>query len=168
MIAFKSMFKTGLKTGFKARLLVPATAMLMVAGTAHADNLPLERIDDVLGHASTFGFTHLEEIEAKRGNSVEIEGWLDEEWYADARLSLDTGESLKEERKRLISGAWGMSEADVRQAIDVARNEGMVEFEEMKIDRQGMIEIEGRGDQGREIEVEVRQGSDTASHVEHD
>ncbi|GHE19912.1 PepSY domain-containing protein [Halomonas urumqiensis] len=153
---------------FKTRLLIPATAMMMVAGVAQANSLSLDRVDEVLEHASNFGFTHVEEIEAKSGNTIEIEGWLDEEWYADARLSLETGESLKEERERLVTGAWGMSEADVRQALEVARAEGMVDVEEIKIDKQGMIEIEGMDENGRELEVEVRQGSDTAHRVEHD
>lgn len=153
---------------FKRMLIVPAAAMFMTAGVAQADYLPLDRLDDVLGHASQFGFTHYEEIEVKSGDSVEIEGWLDDEWYADVRLSLSDGETLKEERKRLITGAWGMSEDDLRQAFDVAREEGMVDFEEIQIDKRGMIEIEGRDDSGRDLEVYVRQGENSASSVDRD
>ena len=41
-------------------------------------------------------------------------------------FSLDNGETLQEQRERQITGAWGMSEDDIRQALDVASQEGMV------------------------------------------
>ncbi len=48
-----------------------------MAGSAQADgSLGLDRIDAVLDRAQTFGFTHIEEIEAKGRDAVEIEaGW---------------------------------------------------------------------------------------------
>ncbi|MCL7941721.1 PepSY domain-containing protein [Halomonas sp. ATCH28] len=154
---------------FKTTLMGSMAALMLAAGAAQADDrLAMERLDGVLEHATAFGFTHFEEIEAKSGNSVEVEGWLDDEWYADARLSLDSGESLKEERKRLITGAWGMREDDVRQAFDVAISEGMIEFEEINIDEAGKIEIEGRDADGREIEITTRLGESGVIEVEHD
>lgn len=152
----------------KALVGVPVTALLMAAGVAHADRLAMDRLDEILAAADDYGITHFEEIEAKGGDSVEIEGWIDDEWYVDVRFSLSDGETLQEERERRVSGAWGMSEEDVRSVFAIAASEGMVEFEEIQIDKQGMIEIEGDDERGREIEVYVRQGSDSASSVDRD
>lgn len=153
----------------KTLMLVPAATLAMTVGVAHADDgLALGRVDQVLDHATSYGFTHFEEIEAKSRDSVEVEGWLDDEWYADVRLSMADGESLKEERQRMITGAWGMTADDVRQAFDAASTEGVVDFEEIKVKKDGSIEIEGRNDQGRELEITTRLGESGVTHVERD
>ena len=154
----------------KKMLLIPTSALLLAAaaGSAQADSLPMDRIDDVLTHSNDYGFSHYEEISVKGRGRVEVEGWLDEEWYADVDFSLDNGETLEEKRERLITGAWGMSEDDIRQALDVARQEGMVEFEDLDIDKSGIIDIEGRGENGRELEISVRQGSSDVTQIDRD
>lgn len=152
----------------KRVLLAPTCAVLLAAGSAQADYLSIDRLDDVLSTATSYGFTHFEEIEIKSRGRVGIEGWLEDEWYVDAEFSIDSGETLKEERKQLITGAWGMSEEDIRQAFAVAQAEGMAEFEEIDIDKRGMIEIEGRDQNGRELEIKLRQGSDQISSVDRD
>lgn len=154
---------------FKTLMIASATALTLVAGSAQADgNLGLDRVDAVLERAQTFGFTHIEEIEAKGRDVVEVEGWLDDEWYADVRLPLDGGDPLREERKRLVTGAWGMTAEDVRQAFTSAGTEGMTAFESLQIDEAGRIEIEGRGQNGRELEITTRQGQDGVVAVEND
>ncbi|TVP52595.1 MAG: PepSY domain-containing protein [Halomonas sp.] len=152
----------------KKMLLIPTSALLLAAGSAQADYVAVDRIDDILAHAADYGFSHYEEIKVKSRGRAEVEGWLDDEWYADVEFAIDDGETLKEERKRLVSGAWGMSEEDVRQALNVAQAEGMAEFEEIEIDKSGMIDIEGRDENGRELEISLRQGSDQVSAVDRD
>ncbi|MGO2243214.1 MAG: PepSY domain-containing protein [Halomonas sp.] len=154
----------------KKMLLIPTSALLLAAaaGSAQADSLPMDRIDDVLTHASDYGFTHYEEISIKSRGRVEVEGWLDDEWYADIDFSLDDGETLQEQRERLVTGAWGMSEDDIRQALNVASQEGMVEFEDLDMDKSGMIDVEGRDENGRELEISVRQGADQVSEIDRD
>ena len=132
------------------------------------DNQPVDRIDDILTYASDYGFTHYEEISIKSRGRAEVEGWLDDEWYADVEFSLDNGDTLKEERKRLITGAWGMSEDDVRQALNIASQEGMMEFEEIEIDKNGTIDIEGRDQNGRELDIKMRQGSFQVTEIDRD
>ena len=61
-----------------------------------------------------------------------------------------------------------MSEAEVRLAMEVAVAEGMAEFEEVEIKRDGLIEIEGRDEDGRELEVTTRRGEEEALKVERD
>jgi hypothetical protein len=154
----------------KKMLLIPTSALLpaAAAGSAQADTQPLDRIDDILTYANDYGFSHIEEINVDDRGRVEVEGWLDDEWYADVDFSIDNGESLQEERKRLITGAWGMSEEDVRQAIDAARQEGMTEFESIDIDKSGIIEVEGREQNGRELELSLRQGSFDVTQMDRD
>ncbi|MGO3004429.1 MAG: PepSY domain-containing protein [Halomonas sp.] len=154
----------------KKMLLIPTSALLLAAaaGSAQADSLPMDRIDDVLTHAGDYGFTHYEEISIKSRGRVEVEGWLDDEWYADIDFSLDDGETLQEQRERLVTGAWGMSEDDIRPALNVASQEGMVEFEDLDMDKSGMIDVEGRDENGRELEISVRQGADQVSEIDRD
>ncbi|MGP9764619.1 PepSY domain-containing protein [Halomonas sp. AOP13-D3-9] len=154
----------------KKMLLIPTSALLLAAAasTAQADSLPMDRIDDVLTHANDYGFSHYEEISIESRSRVEVEGWLDDEWYADVDFSLDNGETLQEQRERQITGAWGMSEDDIRQALDVASQEGMVEFESLDIGKSGIIDIEGRGENGRELEISVRQGSSDVTQIDRD
>ncbi|MGQ7262506.1 PepSY domain-containing protein [Vreelandella sp. V005] len=155
----------------KKMLLIPTSALLLAAaaGNVQADDaLAMDRIDDVLNHANNYGFSHYEEISIESSNRVEVEGWLDEEWYADVDFSLDNGETLQEQRERQITGAWGMSEDDIRQALDVASQEGMVEFESLDINKNGIIDVEGRGENGRELEISVRQGSSEVTQIDRD
>lgn len=151
-------------------LLIPTSALLLTAavGSAQADSLPLDRIDDVLTYSADYGFTQFEEISIDSRGRVEVEGWLDDEWYADIEFSLDNGETLQEQRERLITGAWGMSEEDIRQALDVARQEGMREFEDIDIDKSGIIDIEGRDENGRELEISLRQGAGEVTGIDRD
>jgi len=155
----------------KKMLLIPTSALLLAAaaGSVQADDaLAMDRIDDVLNHANDYGFSHYEEISIESSNRIEVEGWLDEEWYADVDFSLDNGETLQEQRERQITGAWGMSEDDIRQALDVASQEGMVEFESLDINKNGIIDVEGRGENGRELEISVRQGSSDVTQIDRD
>ncbi|WNL38684.1 PepSY domain-containing protein [Halomonas sp. PAMB 3232] len=157
-------------TSMKKAVLLPASALLLVAttGAAQADRLGLERLDEVLNYTADYGFTHIEELSVEDDSRIEAEGWLDEEWFADIELSLDSGETLKEERERLVSGAWGMSEDDIRQAFEMARQEGMTTFEEIDISRSGIIDIEGQAENGRDIEISVRQGSFEVVEIDRD
>ncbi|MDN6298593.1 MAG: PepSY domain-containing protein [Halomonas sp.] len=154
----------------KKMLLIPTSALLLAAaaGSAQADSLPMDRIDDVLTHANEYGFSHYEEVSIENRGRVEVEGWLDDEWYADVEFSLDNGETLQEQRERLITSAWGMGEDDIRKALDVASQEGMVEFEDLDIDKTGIIDVEGRDKDGHELEISVRQGSSEITQIERD
>jgi len=148
--------------------MMTAGAIMIATGIAPAfagERIAIERKTTMLEHAAEFGFTHFEEIDIKDGDSVDIEGWLDDEWRAEIRFSMADGQSIDEERKRLQSGPWGMTADEVSQALSVAEQEGMVAFEEIEVDKRGMVDIEGVDERGRELEVKLRQGSDTALSV---
>ena len=154
----------------KKMLLIPTSALLLAAaaGSAQADTQPMDRIDDILTYAADYGFSHIEEINVDDRGRVELEGWLDDEWYADVDFSMDNGDTLQEERQRLITGAWGMREDDVRQALNAASQEGMTEFESIDIDKSGIIDVEGREQNGRELELSLRQGSFEVTQMDRD
>lgn len=150
-------------------ILTASLAALLGAATlaqAAGDRLATERFDEVLAQTGDFGFQTFQEIEVKRSDRVEVEGWLDDEWQAEVSFDLASGESLKEERKKRDDGAWGLSEAEVRDAMALAVAEGLVEFEEFQVDRDGRIEIEGYDADDRELEVKIRDGE--VLEVEHD
>lgn len=157
------------RTKQRPLVLVGSLVVLMsAAGLVQAadDRLATERLDKVLTQATDFGFQTFEEIEAKRDGRFEVEGWLDDEWQAEVTFDLASGESLKEERRRRDSGAWGLSEAEVRDAMAVAVAEGLAEFEEIQADRDGRVEIEGYDADGRELEVKSLDGE--VLEVEYD
>ncbi|RTR06320.1 PepSY domain-containing protein [Halomonas nitroreducens] len=154
----------------KMMLTTSLASLLIGAGAAQADEerLSVDRLDSVLEQAAALGFTHYQEIEIKRDERVEVEGWLDDEWQAEVRLALVSGESLEEERQRREGGARGMSEADIRLAMEAAEAEGMAEFAELQIDRDGRIEVGGYDADGRELEVKSLQGELEVVEVEYD
>ncbi|ERS89190.1 PepSY domain-containing protein [Halomonas sp. PBN3] len=150
-------------------ILTASMAALLGAATlaqAADDRLASERLDEVLAQAGDFGFQTYEEIEVKRDDRVEVEGWLDDEWQAEVSFDLASGESLKEERRKRDGGAWGLSEAEVRDAMALAVAEGLVAFEELQVDRDGRVDIEGYDADGRELEVKSRDGE--VLEVEHE
>ncbi len=61
-----------------------------------------------------------------------------------------------------------MNEDEVRLAMEAAVAEGLAEFEEIQVDRDGRVEVEGRDGEGRELEVRSRQGEEGTSEVERD
>lgn len=153
-------------TMFKRFLALPVAALALAGGVAQADRLALDRLDEILERAGDYGFVHYQEIEAEGRDRVDVEGWLDDEWHAEVRLSLRDGSVQRESRERRVSGAWGMNEDEVRRAFELAAAEGMVEFEEIKIGRTGLIEVEGYDGRGRELEIGVREGE--LAHVDRD
>lgn len=139
-------------------LLVPMLAVLPAA--AADDRLPMEDMEGVLAMAADFGFQRYEEIQIEDSDRVEIEGWIDEEWFAEVDFNVRDGSSGKEERERMSSEPSGMSDDAVRQALRIAAAEGMTMFEEIEINRAGHIEVEGRDGDGREIEVVLDQAGE--------
>lgn len=149
-----------------------AAALLLGVGAAQAvyadERLAVERFDAVLQHAEQYGFVMLDEIEIDDDGRVEIEGWLEDQWHAEVTLSVEDGQALHEDRRRLDRDAWGMSFEEARMALTAASGEGLVEIESLDVDASGRVEIEGYDAEGREIEVTTRQGEEGVERVKHD
>ena len=151
----------------KKAILLPlaAGALSIMAASAQAALTP-EQLDAVLSNAKEYGFTHYEEISFDDG-AVDIEGWLGDAWDAEVEFTLD-GKVLKEERKRGNGTARGLSEAEVRQTIEVVGAEGMTRIEEIEIHRGSFIEVEGLDANGRELEIRISRETGEVVHKDYD
>lgn len=150
-----------------ATLATGLTAGLAVVPFAMATG-SIEEAKRALQIGSDHGITHFYSIELDDddSNHLEIEGWIDEQWF----VALDVnraGTILKEERRRRIDGPWGMSAADATHYIDASVAQGMTRIEELKIDTSGHVEVEGEDAQG-ELEVNFSSTQPESISIERD
>lgn len=143
-------------------------ALITLAGSlAHADTLSADQIREGLSHADDYGFTHYIELEAEDRDELEVKGWLDDEWVGDVTFSAD-GTPRKEERSRRDGGAWGMTHDQATATLATAEAQGMTRFEEIKIDRRGRIEVEGKDREGRDLELYIEADTGEVTRVDRD
>lgn len=72
---------------------------------------------------------------------------------------------MKQLDERAVSRSLHVSRS---QAMEIARKEGVVKFEEIDLDDGDEWEIEGRGADGREIEMEISGHTGKITDLEHD
>ena len=151
----------------KTMIVATLTAGLVAAPMAMASGT----IDDstrALQIGSDHGISHFQSIELDNDddNYLEIEGWVDEQWFVELDVRRD-GTIRKEERRKRMDGPWGMTVEDATRYIEASAREGMTRVEELKIDASGHVEVEGDDDQG-ELEVNFRSGDSANATVERD
>ncbi len=78
------------------------------------------------------------------------------------------GDIEREQRRQPRGESYGLTASEVQDYLDAARQQGMAHIEELKIKRNGDIEVEGNDDNGRELEVDFRTGSLDPVKVERD
>ncbi|WP_111655812.1 PepSY domain-containing protein [Isoalcanivorax indicus] len=145
-----------------------AALLCAAASPALSGGLPADDIRDALSHADDYGFIRYIEIDADHDErNIEIEGWLDETWRAEIKLST-SGDRRREERSRHEGGSWGMTLDQVHAAIDTAEAQGMVTFEDIKVDRRGRIEVEGEDREGRDLGLYIADDTGEVTRVERD
>lgn len=137
----------------KLTMRIVAISAVTAAFSARAD-VPVEKVEDALRAGSDYGIQSYKEFDFDDNGKMEIEGWLDEEWFVEIDVS-SQGEVLKEKRQRRIEGAWGMTEARVREVVEAAKTDGMTIIEEINLKPDGIIEVEGEDSLGREIELKL-------------
>lgn len=135
-------------------------------GAPHRGLTP-EQIELALELALEYGFVAFKEIEKEGRNEVEVEGWLDDEWEAEVDFDLATGRILKEERERSRPPGNALSADDLRQLLRVARDAGMVSFDEIELEN-GYAEVEGWDADGREMEIDIELPGFRVLEVEYD
>lgn len=120
---------------------------------------------------SDYGISHFHSIELEDDRdddgSMEIEGWVDGEWYVELDVNSD-GTIRKEQRRKRADGPWGLSAAEAADYIDASVKQGMSRIEEIKIDARGDIEVEGDNADGQELEIDYRTGSMEPTKVDRD
>ncbi len=143
-------------------------AALIVAPLAQASGT----IDDArraVQIGSDYGISHFHSVELEDDHSddgsMEIEGWVDGEWYVELDVNSD-GSIRKEERRKRKDGPWGMSSAETLGYIDASADQGMSRIEEIQVSANGEIEVEGDNADGRELEIDFRTGSMEPTRVD--
>ncbi|WP_100638326.1 hypothetical protein [Marinobacter salexigens] len=120
---------------------------------------------------SDYGISHFSSIELEDDRdddgSMEIEGWVDGEWYVELDVNSD-GSIRKEERRKRTDGPWGLSAAEASDYIDASVNQGMSRIEEINSNARGDIEVEGDNADGQELEIDFRTGSLEPTKVDRD
>ena len=134
----------------KQLTLATVTAALIVP-TAYAA-APTSKLDDALSAGSDYGFTHYHEIEFDDDQEFEIKGQLEDNWVADVEYAND-GRILHEQRERRSNNVTGMTQSQVREAVNAAQDKGMVRIEEIDLRGNDRLKIEGEDGSGRELEI---------------
>lgn len=132
-------------------------------------------LDDVrlaVQSGSDFGLTHFQNIEFdddQEGDNdfIEIEGWLDNNWYVELDMARD-GTVTREDRRKRDSGPKGLTADETLSYVQASAEEGMTQFDEIDVDDSGRIEVEGDDNNGRELEIDFRTGNLQPVKVERD
>ncbi|QJQ93843.1 MULTISPECIES: PepSY domain-containing protein [Halomonadaceae] len=131
------------------------------------DTVTLDELNTLLDSADQH-FSHYDDIEVD-DSRLEIEGWREDGTKLEMDLQLADGSVSKEEEGR--SGDipdWSLSGDEVRQALEVAQQEGLQRFKEFDADDDGHVDIEGYDDQDREIEIRLNSSDFSVIDVERD
>ena len=71
-------------------------------------------------------------------------------------------------RRKAKGEIYGVSADDVRSYLKAAQQQGMATIEELKVNRNGDIEVEGDDENGAELELKFRIGSLEPLKIERD
>lgn len=154
----------------KTLIATALTASLVTAPLAFASGT----VDDAkraIQIGSDYGISHFHSIELEDDRddvgSMEIEGWVDGQWYVELDIDSD-GTIQKEERRKRNDGPWGLTAADVEKYIDASAKRGINRMEDIKINAKGEIEVEGDNAEGQELEIDFHTGSMEPTRVDKD
>nr|WP_299243514.1 PepSY domain-containing protein [uncultured Halomonas sp.] len=151
-------------------LLMIPVALIGFTSPAWADDGKLERaqLESLLDKADEYGFTHYEEISMEDGDRLELEGWGKDGWQLDVEMAVEDGSLIKEERRKAQVPDWALSGDQVRQALNNAFESDLQQFEQLDVDRDGSIEIEGYDTQNQEVELRLEGADFSVTGVEND
>src|SRR5690554_101658 len=154
----------------KTLIATALTASLVTAPLAFASGT----VDDAkraIQIGSDYGSSYFHSIELEDDHddvgSMEIEGWVDGQWYVELDIDSD-GTIQKEERRKRNDGPWGLTAADVEKYIDASAKQGINRIEDIKINAKGEIEVEGDNAEGQELEIDYHAGSMEPTRVNKD
>lgn len=155
----------------KTILASALVAGLATAPLAHASG-SMDDIRLAVQSGSDYGLTHFQSIEfdddhGDDNDYLEIEGWLDGNWYVELDMASD-GTITREDRRKRGSGPRGLNADESLEYAQASTQEGMTAFDEIDVDDSGRIEIEGDDANGRELEIDFRTGNLQPVKVERD
>lgn len=156
-----------MKKSSAALTIVLVSAGLGFSAMAQAKR-PIDEAGRVVDQAMQYGFASFEEIEYKRFGRSEIEGFLaDNDWNAEVTLN-EAGEPQRERQSKRTHASASMTPDQVRSALTAARDAGMVTVEEVQIEGDGRVEVDGYDADKRELEVTFDPTSNEVIEVDHD
>ncbi|MDO6442967.1 hypothetical protein [Marinobacter sp. 2_MG-2023] len=152
-------------------LIATALAASLVAAPQAFASGTIDDAKRAVQIGSDYGISHFHSIELEDDRdddgSMEIEGWVDNEWFVEIDVNND-GSIKKEERRKRADGPWGLSAAEVADYIDASVKQGMSRIEEIQINSRGEIEVEGDNADGQELEIDYRSGNMEPTRVGRD
>ncbi len=137
-----------------------AAPVTMAAGT-------FEDAGRALDAGTAYGITHFRSLEVDDDGRMELEGWVDSDWYVELDLKNDATVD-REQRRKQEGTPWGVSADEINGYLEAARCQGMERFDELKVNAKGYIEVEGEDKDGRELELDFRAGDRTPVTIERD
>ena len=152
----------------KKTLTIALISGLVAAPAAFAKG-SFDDADRMLQVGNNYGISHFQSIEFDddHDNEIELEGWMGQDWFVELDLN-GNGDIEREQRRKPKGNSYGLTAQEIQVFLDAARGQGMETIEELKIKRNGDIEVEGNDDNGRELEVDFRTGSLEPVKVERD
>lgn len=148
--------------------------VLIFAGSLVAAPLAMARgsVDDAetaLQAGTDYGISRFSSIEFDDDEQepVELEGWVDDEWYVELDMALD-GSIEREQRRKHRGEPKGVSADEIRNYLTASREQGLQLVEEIDIRSGGTVEIEGEDQDGLEIELVFRNGNTGPVRVERE
>ncbi|WP_417513098.1 hypothetical protein [Marinobacter sp.] len=152
-------------------LIATALAASLVAAPQAFASGTIDDAKRAIQIGSDYGISHFHSIELEDDRnddgSMEIEGWVDKDWYVEIDVNND-GSIRKEQRRKRADGPWGLSATQAADYIDASVQQGMSRIEEIKINTKGDIEVEGDNADGQELEIDYRSGSMEPIRVDRD
>lgn len=139
--------------------MLPAVALSggMSAGAMASDTtLTYDQLETLLNSAERYGFSHYEKLDVDDDdNRFEVEGWRDDGWELDVSMTLDDATLMRESQRRSNTPDWSLSGDELRTALSTARDQGMQRFQELEVDSDGHIEIEGYNAEQDELDLDL-------------
>ncbi|MCE3026542.1 MULTISPECIES: hypothetical protein [Salinicola] len=147
--------------------MLPAVAMgcgLSTGAMANDGTLSYAELDGLLGKAEQYGFSRYEKLDVDRDDNVlEVEGWRNDGWELDVSMQLDDASLTRESQRRSSVPDWSLTGDQLRQALSLAQARGMQRFDELEVDSNGHVEIEGYDANQRDLDLDLRRDALTAT-----
>jgi len=152
----------------KKTLTIALISGLVAAPAAFAKG-SFDDAERMLQVGSDYGISHFQSIEFDddHDDDIELEGWMGQDWFVELDLN-GNGEIDREQRRKAKGEIYGVSADDVRSYLKAAQQQGMATIEELKVNRNGDIEVEGDDENGAELELKFRIGSLEPLKIERD
>lgn len=139
--------------------MLPAFALgsgISAGAMANDTTLTYAQLETLLNSAERYGFNQYEKLDVDGDdNRFEIEGWREDGWELDVSMTLDDATLMRESQRRSNTPDWSLSGDELRAALSKARDQGMQRFQELEVDSDGHIEIEGYNAQQHEFDLDL-------------